>query len=194
MRRTAAHNGVLVEVAAQHPLVDGRFPNREFEARLQAGFELYRSIRPSNRIEIYVPGSRHRHEGRDDEISLSAAGTAYLVDLGVPKAAIRGDDLNRRYTGDDGVYGSQAECYVAARYYKDAGFGRFRSVVSPFQATRKLLHYIQYGVLPDIVSVQVDEPFHNLIDEVFVDIPRALRSVDETPLWQSDVYDDRRPD
>src|SRR4051812_14774190 len=88
----------LIEVASQHPLAHGREPDDEFQARLRLGVALFRQrVAAGDQVEIYVPGSRHREGSAVDEISLSRAGTEYLVGLGVPDASIRGEDLNERY-------------------------------------------------------------------------------------------------
>lgn len=53
--------GALIEVAAQHPLRDGLYPNAEFAARLDSAIALYRQVseeEPGD-VRIYVPGSVH---------------------------------------------------------------------------------------------------------------------------------------
>lgn len=175
MRQRAGQPGTLIEIAAQHPLADGLYPNDEFRARLDRGREVFDHYRAAGDwAEVYVPGSRHVFQGHPDRISLSEAGRAYLIDAGVPEAAIHGDDLNTRYRGDDGVYGSADECFVAASYYKDAGFGTLASVVSPAQMLRKTLHYIEFGVVPLNITAPTREAFHDYLDELFEKIPRVL--------------------
>jgi hypothetical protein len=190
VRERAGKPGILIEIAAQHPLTDGVYPNDEFRARLTRGkevFDRYRAV--GDRVEVYVPGSRHVFQGRPDRISLSEAGRTYLINAGVPAAVIRGEDLNARYKGADGVYGSADECFVAASYYKDAGFGTLVSVLSPAQMLRKTLHYIEFGVVPLNVTAPTMEGFHDYLDELFEQIPRVL-TVDSS--LQHDSADARR--
>ncbi len=175
MEERKDNHHTLIEIAAQHPLDDGIHPNDEFRARLERGkqlFELYRAA--SDRVEVYVPGSRHVFEGRPDRTSLSEAGRSYLIDNGMPPSAIRGDDLNSQYKGAEGVYNSADECFVAASYYKDTNFGILISVCSPAQMLRKTLHYIEFGVVPLNVTVPTLSSFHDYIDELFDKIPRVL--------------------
>ena len=69
MNDVASNESVLIEVAAQHPLIDGTTPNSEFAARLDESIELLNKI--GSNAHIYVPGSRHSYNGIDDKISLS---------------------------------------------------------------------------------------------------------------------------
>jgi hypothetical protein len=180
MRARRGMASSLIEVAAQHPLADGCTPGPEFATRLDRGAELYRQLRAAgNHVEIYVPGSRHRNGELADRASLSAAGTAYLADLGIPGEDLHGDDLNDRYKGDEGVYGSADECFVAASYFLDHEFGRLFSVCSPSQLMRKTLHYIAFGVVPLNVTAPVDEPYHDYLDELFEAVPEVL-TIDST--------------
>lgn len=166
---------VLVEIAAQHPLVDGSKPGIEFAARLDKGIQVFHdNTRNGMHAEIYVPGSRHMYNGKEDELSLSEAGVSYLRERGIPDHALHGQDLNIRYKGDSGVYGSADECYVAASYFKDQEFGQLASVCSPAQVMRKALHYIAFGVLPLCYAEPVDVMFHSYVDEAFRGIPHVL--------------------
>jgi hypothetical protein len=168
---------VLIEIAAQHPLKDGTIPGPEFAARLDRGRELFREYSTDGRlVEVYVPGSRHMHHGRVDKVSLSAAGCQYLAAAGLPAATLHGEDLNGVYKDQDGVYGSADECFVAASYFRDQGFGTLLSVVSPAQLLRKTLHYIEFGVLPLNITVPTVDGYHNYLDEVFERIPHVLTS------------------
>src|SRR5262249_39800186 len=127
-----------------------------------------------NKVEIYVPGSIHMFEGRPDKVSLSKAGSEFLGQQGLPLHLIRGDDLNERYKGEDGVYNSADECFVAASYFKDGRFGHLYSVLSPAQVFRKTLHYLEFGVLPLNYTAPSLETFHNYIGEIFEAIPYVL--------------------
>jgi hypothetical protein len=166
---------VLIEVAAQHPLVGGRYPNAEFRARLDRAVQVYGEYRSRGlSAEFYVPGSRHMAQGWPDQVSLSQAGLEYLVKQGIPPEQLHGDDLNDRYKGDEGVYGSADECFVAASYFKDQGFGSLATVLSPAQLPRKMVHYIHFGVIPLAFTAPTDDPHHDLVHELFVALPRAL--------------------
>jgi hypothetical protein len=197
MRERSRNMSVLIEVAAQHPLRDGLFPNEEFRARLDRGRELFEAYHAAGRpVEIYVPGSRHTHEGTPDQVSLSAAGRTYLEQQGIPAISIRGEDLNQRYKGADGVYGSADECFVAAAYFRDGDFGVLGSVVSPAQMMRKTLHYIEFGVFPLNFTVPTLVSYHDYLDELFVKVPRVL-AVDSTLQGDSEearrLRNERRP-
>jgi hypothetical protein len=174
MSKRAGNSSVLIEIAAQHPLRNGLYPNDEFRSRLDRGRELFETSKTGGNVEIYVPGSRHVFEGRADKISLSEAGRCYLIEQGVPAFAIHGEDLNVKYKGKAGVYGSADECFVAASYYRDSGFGVLASVCSPAQMLRKTLHYIEFGVIPLNFTVPVVAGFHDYLDELFEQIPRVL--------------------
>lgn len=174
MLDSRSNRRALIEVAAQHPLREGYWPNAEFEERLSLGIKLFEDFSSEVPVEIYVPGSRHSYQGVEDSLTLSEAGARFLIEAGVPRNQIRGDDLNHRYCGEKGVYGSAAECYVTARYFLDGEFGQLVSVVSPTQLTRKLLHYIEFAVFPKMYSVPTADMFHNILDEVFVRIPNAI--------------------
>lgn len=169
----------LIEVAAQHKLIDGLYPGPEFAARLERGMELYRASLASGRhAEIYVPGSRFMDNGIADKVTCSAAGMRYLVERGIPAAAVHGDDLNARYKGPEapqpGVYCSADECFVAARYWQDGGFGRLLSVVSAGQLLRKMLHFVEFGVYPLMHSVPTLESAHDPLVEALLMIPEVL--------------------
>ncbi|MCC9710334.1 hypothetical protein E4N62_36825 [Streptomyces sp. MNU76] len=165
----------LIEVAAQHPLVDGIRPNEEFEARLNRAHELYNQLTTDGlNVELYVPGSRHMFQGTADKISLSQAGSDYLTARGIPAACIHGEDLNHRYKGDDGVYNSADECFVTASHFKNGDFGTLLTVLAPGQLHRKMLHYIQFGVLPLPHTAPAPVSFHNYVHEAFVELPHVL--------------------
>ncbi|MBH8552678.1 hypothetical protein I8751_09890 [Nostocaceae cyanobacterium CENA357] len=166
---------VLIEVAAQHPLLDGEKPNEEFTKRLLLAKTLYKQESNAGKhVEIYVPGSRHRHEGVVDKVSLSEAGMIFLEQQGISREIIHGDDLNFKYKGDRGVYNSADECFVASSYFKDGNFGYLFSVLSPIQVFRKTIHYIEFGVLPLNYTAPALDTFHDYIDEMFEAVPYAL--------------------
>lgn len=169
------NSGVLIEVAAQHPLRDGMHPNEEFATRLDLAIELFwHAKKQEDKVSIYVPGSIHMVDGISDCVSLSQAGCSYLEERGIPRAALFGDDANAKYKGDIGVYNSSDECYVATCLFNELEFGKLYSVYSPAQLMRKALSYIEFGCLPKMYSVPVETMFHNYVDEVFLYIPRLL--------------------
>jgi hypothetical protein len=166
---------ILIEVAAQHPLINGMYPNEEFTQRLLLAVELYRrEMATGARVEIYVPGSVHMMEGKPDRVSLSSAGRQFLLEHGFPESSVKGDELNLKYKGDDGVYNSADECFVSASYFKDEGFGKLYSVLSPVQVFRKTLHYLEFGVLPLNFTAPTSLMFHNYIGEIFEAVPYVL--------------------
>lgn len=175
MKQANISDGLLIEVAAQHPLVEGMYPNAEFAARLDAAADRYHRERMNGyAVKVYVPGSRHMYNGVPDNISLSQAGCRYLEDIGIPSCDIYGDEANRRFKGDSGVFNSSDECYIATCLFNELGFGRIASYCSPAQLMRKALSYIQFGILPDMYSIPCEHMFHNYIDEVFLHIPTLI--------------------
>lgn len=158
--------GTLIEVAAQHPLVEGQHPNEEFSKRLTLAAELYAST-PS---KIYVPGSVHV----PDHISLSRAGKEFLVSLGVNAQDIFSEETNEKYKGREGVYNSTDECFVAASLFRDLGYGHLHCVCSSAQVMRKALSYIKFGCVPYFHTVSCDQMYHDYVDEVFRYIPILL--------------------
>lgn len=176
MRKASINgDGILLEAAAQHPLVDGLSPNEEFSARLDAALARYNEEkRTGNITKIYVPGSRHMMNGIEDSVSLSEAGLNYLVNHGVDPVDIYGESMNEKYKGSAGVYNSSDECYVSSKIFSDCGFSRLVCYCSPAQIARKALSYIQFGVLPEMCSVPCEKMFHNYVDEVFKYIPALI--------------------
>src|SRR5262245_60896095 len=175
MRSRQHSSGSLIEIAAQHPLIDGTIPNEEFEKRLLLGKSIYEKERAQGQsVQIYIPGSVHVHNGIKDKISLSRAGRVFLEGKGVPGEDLFGEALNEKYKPGKGVYNSADECYVASCYFKDSEFGRLISVCSPAQMMRKTIHYIEFGVLPLNYTAPVCESHHNYFYEIFEAIPYAL--------------------
>ena len=91
-------NKVLIEIGAQHPLIDGK-PGIEFEKRLLKGIELYnKEIECGNSPVIYIPGSLHsiKKDGQwiTDKNSLSTAGKDFLLEHNIPEECIRADETN----------------------------------------------------------------------------------------------------
>ncbi len=169
------NKSVIIEVAAQHPLIDGLYPNEEFRKRLDLAIELYDKFRNNGKVvKIYVPGSIHKYNGINDLVSLSESGKRYLIKNNIDENCIYGEEENIKYKENEGVYNSSDECYVASRIFKDNNFGEIHCVCSSIQLMRKALSYIQFGLIPYMHSVTCDEMFHNYIDEAFINIPILL--------------------
>lgn len=178
----------LIEIAAQHPLKNGTYPNEEFTKRLLFGKSLYdEETKQGNDVDIYVPGSRHMLNGISDKISLSQAGVIFLREQGIPEEALHGEDLNQQYKGNKGVYNSADECFVASSYFKDGDFGQLYSVLSPVQIYRKALHYIWFGVVPLFYTAPTAQTFHNYIREVYDLIP-YVRDIDPDLQGEDSYY------
>ena len=163
----------LIEVSAQHPLINGVIPNEEFTARLNHAINLYNSLLDDGkRAKIYVPGSRHKHEGVKDDISLSDAGVEYLLECELPQDDILGiKDLPRDLQN---VYCSEDECKTAYELFAKLNCKKLICVCSPGQLMRKMLYYVKLGIVPDMYSVPCDDMFHNPVEEVFVNIPKVI--------------------
>lgn len=164
------NNKVLIEVAAQHPLINGK-PGEEFEYRLKKAIQIYNMEKEKGNYPIiYIPGSLHsvkkNGEWETDEKSLSQAGKIYLIEKGIPEGNIRSDESNERFK-EDGVYNSGDECLVATLIAKDEEIDRIVSVVSSVQISRKALFYLEYGYLPEMYGVGVEKTYHNYIGEAF---------------------------
>jgi hypothetical protein len=166
---------VLIEVAAQHPLKSDGTPEDEFAKRLDCAIRLYNDLINSGKVvKMYVPGSIHCTSGVADPVSLSSSGCKYLLEHGIPENALYGDNMNKKYKGDDGVYNSADECFVATRIFYDEKFQLLYSVCSPNQMLRKKLFYIAFGVLPYFNVVNAERMYHNDINELFHSIPTVL--------------------
>ena len=164
------NNKVLIEVAAQHPLINGK-PGEEFEYRLKKGIQIYNNEKEKgNEPIIYIPGSLHsiKKDGKwkTDERTLSEAGRIYLIENGIPKESIRANEVNERFK-KDGVYNSGDECLVAVLIAKDEEIDRIISVASPVQIYRKALFYLEYGYLAEMYGVGLPKTYHNYIEETF---------------------------
>lgn len=174
---------ILLEIAAQHPLVQGEFPGEEFVIRIERGIELFRELtEQGHRVEIYVPGSRHQQGERVDRISLAEAGRRYLLSRGLLQSDIHGEDWNDRFKGKFinrkeaiesglGVYCSADECFVLSQAFFEENFSRAIVILSKNQLERKKLHYQAFGVLPEIIGVEPKAPFHNAEFERNVVVP-----------------------
>jgi len=181
-------NRMLLVVAAQHPLVDGRTPNEEFQARLLAGAARAKELAAQGMVvEIYIPGSRHMDGGIIDDISLAQAGGDFLAaEGGLPDGVtVRGDELNEYYKGKDGVYNSGDEAFVATSYFKDSpAFGGIEVFVGPMQEERWELHAVGNGVAPTFhaITPPSGETFHGKPSSAESKMIAYTRRLD--PTWQ----------
>ncbi|MDE7245401.1 MAG: hypothetical protein K2O18_15705, partial [Oscillospiraceae bacterium] len=174
-RNDSKRNGVLIEVAAQHPLEPDGTPGVEFARRLDLGYKLYDEYRRKNmRCKLYVPGSLHMYKGVVDKVPLSEAGRKYLIDKGVSPEDIYGEDQNVKYRGTDGVYNSADECFVASQIWKDEGFSELCCICSPIQSMRKTTHYIAFGAFPAVLTCPSPELFHDYVYEMLTALPYVL--------------------
>ena len=155
--RKNLYKKVLIEVAAQHPLVDGKFPGEEYAKRLGIAYGLM-----NEDVYIYLPGSLHI----PDKITLSEAGRECLLKLGISEKRI--------ITTDDEVYNSTDECKVAFRILIENDFAEIICVCSPAQLMRKVLSYISFGVYPSFRIASCDELFHSYVEEATRNIPILL--------------------
>ena len=166
---------ILIEVAAQHPLEKDGSPRKEFKMRLDDGYRLYKKYKGEGLdVKVFVPGSVHKYHEKVDAQSLSSSGKQYLISLGMNEKDIYADEMNEKYKGSDGVYNSADECYVSSKIFFDESFGRLVSVCSPNQLLRKTLFYIEFGVIPEIYSVPVDDMYHDLMNEIFTNLEYVI--------------------
>ncbi len=176
--------GVLIEVAAQHPLKDGKYPADEFQTRLDLGIKLYKELSNTQKVKFYIPGSKHQENGKADLVSLSEAGKNYLISKDISAENIFADDANYEIMGEKGVYNSTDECYVSCKLFEKHNFKELHLVCSPNQMMRKMLCYIDFGYFPNIHTASYEKMYHNPINEIFECIPKVLendqKSQDET--------------
>ena len=188
----------LIEIAAQHPLKKDGTPGREFEARLKYGLNLYNELKAKGEVvKIYIPGSLHMYNGVVDKTSLSSSGKTYLLMHNVSEEDVYADEMNAKYKGEDGVYNTADECYVASKIFFDEEYTKLISVCSPNQIARKTLYYIEFGVIPNCYSVPVDNAFHDVVEEVFETIDNVLYRDHNGQDRNSDVFvksrEERKP-
>lgn len=197
MKDSMESSKILIEVAAQHPLDQGRYPNEEFQKRLDTAIRLSLEFEREN-VWFYVPGSRHKHNNVVDELSLSEAGKNYLLRQGIDESHIYADETNIKYKGDLGVYNSADESYVASRIFNDDSFGRLICVCSPYQTLRKSFYYMEFGLIAECYGVSANAMFHNPVSEYFESL---YHTVIEDHSWQDKESEtaiqsrkDRKPD
>jgi hypothetical protein len=167
---------ILIEVASQHPLIDGIYPNDEFKARLDKAIEIYNYyLSQGINVSIYVPGSIHKYNEVIDKISLSKAGISYLLEKNIPLSALKGEGINLLYKGEDGVYNAADECYCTSKLFLENNYSNLICVCSTNQIPRKSLFYIEFGVVAQFVNIFTEKMFHdNYIEEIFGSFSNVL--------------------
>lgn len=173
--RRNLYKKILVEVAAQHPLKEGKFPGEEYAKRLDISCELM-----GEDVYIYLPGSLHV----PDEISLSEAGKEYLLKKGVPE--------DRLIITEDEVYNSTDECKVASRILVENEFAELICICSPAQLMRKALSYISFGVYPSFRIASCEELFHSYVEEAIRNIPILLNGGEGLEREKKRLYEERK--
>lgn len=152
----------LLEVSAQHPLIDGLYPGEEFVRRLQMAKNIVCHtslfVEDDDRsIYIYVPGSRRKCDGAEDKVSLSEAGVAWLKDnlpVWAQDKIIGGDEKNTYLTDGEDTFNGEDECYATTVLFNQLMASRLFCVCSQGQMMRKLLCYIRFEYYPDCFTVQ----------------------------------------
>lgn len=174
--RKNLYKKILIEVAAQHPLREGKFPGEEYAKRLDIACELI-----DEDTYIYLPGSLHI----PDEMPLSEAGKEYLLKKGVPE--------DRLIITEDEVYNSTDECKVAFRILVENEFAELICICSPAQLMRKALSYISFGVYPSFKIASCDELFHSYVEEATRNIPILLNGGKELEREKERLCEERKP-
>lgn len=132
---------VLIEVSAQHPLIEGMYPNEEFLRRLNMAVNIFHhpvysilnDCIDKNKMYIFVPGSRHRYEDGEDKISLAEAGVTWLRDnisCYYHDRMIGGDNVNDYLTNGRGIYNSEDECKATVALFEELDVGRLICICS----------------------------------------------------------------
>lgn len=173
--RKNLYKKILIEVAAQHPLSEGKFPGEEYAKRLDIVCELV-----DEDTYIYLPGSLHA----PDDIPLSEAGKEYLLKKGVPE--------DRLIITEDEVYNSTDECKVASRILVENEFAELICICSPAQLMRKALSYISFGVYPSFRIASCDELFHSYVEEAIRNIPILLNGGEGLEREKKRLYEERK--
>lgn len=174
--RKNLYKKTLIEVAAQHPLKEGKFPGEEYAKRLDIACELI-----DEDTYIYLPGSLHI----PDEMPLSEAGKEYLLKKGVPE--------DRIITTEDEVYNSTDECEIASRILIENEFAELICICSPAQLMRKALSYISFGVYPSFRIASCEELFHSYVEEATRNIPILLNGGKELEREKERLCEERKP-
>ena len=192
-KRKELSDKVLIEVAAQHPLDDGLYPNQEFQKRLDMALQLNNELGAMN-VWFYVPGSRHKFEGDEDKITLSQAGKNYLLEHGIQETHIYGDEANIMIKGKHGVYNSADESFVASQLFIANSFGRMICICSPNQTLRKTFYYMEFGLIPECYGIPNSEIFHDVVSEYFNSLHHTVYEDHDWQDMESAVFINSRKD
>ena len=189
-RRLSSGKGLLIEVAAQHPLdADGITPGPDFRMRLDEAIRIYNDpVLNGEGVKIYVPGSRHKAYGVADQIALAEAGRRYLLEHGVREEDIFAEESNTRYKLE-GVYNSSDESYVACRLFDNGNFRKLYCICAPHQVTRKAMSCIRCGFIPHFITASTYGFSKCYVEEVFESIPSVVN--DEYALQINNLIADR---
>lgn len=185
---------VLIEVAAQHPLTENDAPGQEYCNRLNEAARLFNYYHTRGyKARLYLPGSLHR----GDKLSLSEAGEKYILDNIIAEDIkvhhIYGNKFNKMYKSE-GVYCTEDECEVATKIFLKEKFTDIISICSPAQLLRKSLMYINFGIIPQMRSVPIQDPselWHDYVAEACHLIPDFLHG-DRTN--QEELIAERKPE
>lgn len=143
----------LIIPAAQHPLIYGKTPNPEFEARLSAALAEYqKKVENGGKAEFFLTGNRHHDSvsGETDNVALYDASGLWLMQHGVHAGALHGKDWLDLYKQQQ--YNGAAEVKVTALGFADNDrFSEAIYVSSPGQQERASMYALAYEIPLDIV-------------------------------------------
>lgn len=159
-------NTKLLIPAAQHPLVDGVKPGKEFEQRLVAALQYREKVtKVGDSVAFFLTGNRHHDSasGQTDGVALYDAAGKWLMDEGVPAEELHGKDWIDASQNPQ-VYNGADEIRVAAEgFYRNPQFRRARYFCSPGQSQRAEMYGLAYKLPLDVVVTSSDhnpEQFH----------------------------------
>ncbi|MGN0153210.1 MAG: hypothetical protein ACI4A3_02075 [Lachnospiraceae bacterium] len=185
--RSAQSDSVLIEVAAQHPLVDGLYPGDEFKGRLD---EAIRISKDYGNVKFFIPGNIHSAGGKMDKISLSESGRNYLVSKGIPKESIITiNDCAGLLGYEVKAYNSTDECRIASELFNHLGFGKLLCVCSPAQLMRKMFSYVGFSLYPEVHTFCCENMYHEYTEEFFRAIPILIN---DTGMFTGQSYEAKR--
>lgn len=159
-------NTALLIPAAQHPLVGGVKPGKEFEQRLVAALRYREKVtKRGDSVAFFLTGNRHHDvaTGQTDSVALYDAAGKWLLDEGVPAEELHGKDWIDASPNPQ-VYNGADEIRVAAEgYYRNPQFKSARYFCAPGQSRRAEMYGLAYKLPLDVVVTPPDrssEQFH----------------------------------
>ena len=165
----------LLVPAAQHPLIDGKFPGTEFAKRLEAAKERYDEIvGQGGKVEFFIAGNRHydKKSGQLDKVALYDAGGRWLVDHGISPSLLHGKDWIDEYR-PRGLYSGAAEIGVTAiGFVNNQQFHSAEYFCSPGQESRAATYALAWSVpltikVPENLQENQSEQFHgNTLEKI----------------------------